>query len=175
MQKAVKQATEMAESNFKAVTATSDTLYQFLNDNGDHIIQVANTGATVLALLARFAPEYPCLLQGLADSEPPLEQAFGGAMRPQIDRAVGCDQPNRHRAMAGALRGLQDTRMPMLLALTGYWIFGFGTSVVLGFRTPLAGLGVWIGLAVGLVVVAGLLLVRWVRREGLGLVPAYPD
>ncbi len=77
--------------------------------------------------------------------------------------------------MAGALRGLQDTRMPMLLALTGYWIFGFGTSVVLGFRTPLAGLGVWIGLAVGLVVVAGLLLVRWVRRERLGLVPAYAD
>ena len=73
--------------------------------------------------------------------------------------------------MAGALRGLQDTRMPMLLALTGYWLFGFGTSALLGFFTPLAGLGVWIGLAVGLVVVAALLLTRWLRRERLGLVP----
>ena len=73
--------------------------------------------------------------------------------------------------MAGALRGLQDTRVPMLLALTGYWLFGFGTSALLGFFTPLAGLGVWIGLAVGLVVVAALLLTRWLRRERLGLVP----
>ncbi len=77
--------------------------------------------------------------------------------------------------MAGALRGLQDTRVPMLLALAGYWLFGFGTSVLLGFFTPLAGLGVWIGLAVGLVVVAALLLNRWLRREALGLVPDWAD
>jgi MATE family multidrug resistance protein len=75
--------------------------------------------------------------------------------------------------MSGALRGLQDTRVPMLLALAGYWIFGFGTSAILAFRTPLGGLGVWIGLAVGLVVVAALLLVRWLRRERLGLVPEW--
>lgn len=73
--------------------------------------------------------------------------------------------------MAGALRGLQDTRVPMLLALAGYWIAGFGTSAVLGFATPLAGLGVWTGLAVGLVVVAALLWHRWSRRAALGLLP----
>ena len=74
--------------------------------------------------------------------------------------------------LAGALRGLQDTRTPMVLALVGYWIFGFGTSVLLGFLTPLSGLGVWLGLAMGLVVVAGLLLHRWHARERLGLLPA---
>ena len=73
--------------------------------------------------------------------------------------------------LAGALRGLQDTRMPMVLALVGYWIFGFGTSVLFGFFTPLSGLGVWLGLAVGLVVVTGLLLWRWRARERLGLLP----
>lgn len=73
--------------------------------------------------------------------------------------------------LAGALRGLQDTRMPMLLALTGYWLFGFVTSIVLGFFTPWRGLGVWIGLAVGLVVVAVLLWRRWQRRAALGLLP----
>ncbi len=73
---------------------------------------------------------------------------------------------------AGALRGLQDTRMPMVLALFGYWLPGFGTAIILGFFTPLSGLGVWIGLAIGLVVVAGLLLWRWGWRERLGLVPA---
>ena len=71
---------------------------------------------------------------------------------------------------AGALRGLQDTRMPMVFALFGYWIPGFGTAVWLGFFTPLAGLGVWIGLAVGLIAVALLMLQRWARRERLGLV-----
>ena len=71
--------------------------------------------------------------------------------------------------LAGALRGLQDTRVPMVLALLGYWIFGFGTSVLLGFFTPLSGLGVWLGLAMGLIVVAALLLRRWHARERLGL------
>lgn len=70
---------------------------------------------------------------------------------------------------AGALRGLQDTRMPMAIALFGYWLPGFGLSLGLGLFTPLGGLGVWIGLAVGLVVVAALLLRRWQRRDALGL------
>ena len=75
-------------------------------------------------------------------------------------------------AAAGALRGLQDTRVPMALALFGYWIAGFGTAVVLGFATPLSGVGVWIGLAIGLVVVSALLLWRWHRREALRLLDA---
>jgi putative MATE family efflux protein len=72
---------------------------------------------------------------------------------------------------AGALRGLQDTRVPMLFAGFGYWVAGFGTALVLGFRTPLAGQGIWIGLATGLAVVSALMLRRWSRRELLGLVP----
>ncbi|MFN5779662.1 MAG: MATE family efflux transporter [Novosphingobium sp.] len=74
--------------------------------------------------------------------------------------------------LAGALRGLQDTRVPMQLALFGYWLVGFATSVVLGFFTPLSGTGVWLGLAVGLVVVSILLGWRWLQRERLGLLPA---
>jgi MATE family multidrug resistance protein len=72
---------------------------------------------------------------------------------------------------AGALRGLQDTRIPLVIALFGYWAVGFTTSVWLGFYTPLAGVGVWIGLALGLVAAAMLLTWRWHRREALGLVP----
>ncbi len=72
---------------------------------------------------------------------------------------------------AGALRGLQDTRMPLLIALFGYWMIGFVVAIWLGFYTPLEGTGVWIGLAVGLVAVAALLSWRWHRREALGLLP----
>ncbi len=72
---------------------------------------------------------------------------------------------------AGALRGLQDTRTPMFIALFGYWVAGYGTSIYLGFWTPYAGVGVWIGLAVGLLVAAILLMARWRFRAALGLLP----
>lgn len=75
---------------------------------------------------------------------------------------------------AGVLRGLQDTRVPMIVAAAGYWLAGFGTAVVLAFRFGWGGVGVWVGLLVGLVVVSGLLLWRWAARERLGLLPAQP-
>ncbi|MCC7393532.1 MAG: MATE family efflux transporter [Sphingomonadaceae bacterium] len=62
---------------------------------------------------------------------------------------------------ASALRGVQDTRVPMMIAITGYWAGGYAAAIWLGFWTPLAGQGVWIGLAVGLVIVAAALLIRW--------------
>lgn len=73
---------------------------------------------------------------------------------------------------AGLLRGVQDTSIPMRYALFGYWLPGLMTCVGLGFYTPLKGLGVWIGLAMGLLFVASLMLWRWSRRERLGLVIA---
>ena len=75
---------------------------------------------------------------------------------------------------AGVLRGVQDTRVPMLVALFGYWVVGFGTAAVLGFGTALAGTGIWIGLAAGLLVVSVLLLWRWSARERLGLLIPRP-
>jgi MATE family multidrug resistance protein len=70
---------------------------------------------------------------------------------------------------AGVLRGIQDTRMPMIFALVGYWVIGIGVGVILAFPLGLKGLGIWLGLASGLGVVALLLLVRWTMRERLGL------
>lgn len=73
---------------------------------------------------------------------------------------------------AGVLRGLQDTRWPMLYALFGYWVVGLGVGTALAFPLKLEGLGIWIGLASGLAVVAVLMVWRWSRREALGLVAA---
>ena len=70
---------------------------------------------------------------------------------------------------AGALRGLQDARVPMLIAIFSYWVPGAAVSIGLGLFTPLAGLGIWLGLLVSLVIVAALLITRWHRRERLGL------
>ena len=75
---------------------------------------------------------------------------------------------------AGSLRGLQDTRMPMIIAGFGYWVAGFGTAIVLGFRAKWEGVGIWVGLAVGLFVVSGMLVARWSMRERLGLLSHAP-
>ncbi|MBS0640788.1 MAG: MATE family efflux transporter [Proteobacteria bacterium] len=72
---------------------------------------------------------------------------------------------------AGILRGLHDTRMPMLFALLGYWAIGLPLSASLAFAAGLGGVGIWIGLAIGLAIVAVLMLGRWYFREALGLVP----
>lgn len=62
---------------------------------------------------------------------------------------------------AGALRGLKDTAVPMLLAGFGYWVAGLPLGLLLAFPLQLGPLGVWIGLAVGLFLVAGLMAARW--------------
>jgi len=72
---------------------------------------------------------------------------------------------------AGMLRGLHDTRVPMVFALFGYWAIGLGVGVALAFAMDWRGIGIWTGLAVGLGVVAALMLWRWVRRDKLSLLP----
>src|SRR5271170_649832 len=71
-------------------------------------------------------------------------------------------------ALAGMLRGVHDSRWPMVMAMTGYWAIGMPTGLALGFLTPLRGLGLWIGLAIGLAAVALLLLARWRGKERRG-------
>jgi MATE family multidrug resistance protein len=70
---------------------------------------------------------------------------------------------------AGILRGLHDTRVPMIFTFIGYWLIGIGVGVWLAFRAGWGGVGIWTGLAIGLAIVAVLMLWRWVRREKLGL------
>jgi MATE family multidrug resistance protein len=70
---------------------------------------------------------------------------------------------------AGMLRGLHDTRWPLLFALVGYWVVGLGIGVWLAFGRDWRGVGIWVGLASGLAAVAALMLLRWIMRNRLGL------
>ena len=70
---------------------------------------------------------------------------------------------------AGMLRGLHDTRWPLMFALVGYWIVGLGVGSWLAFARDWNGVGIWVGLATGLAVVAALMLARWVMRSRLRL------
>lgn len=71
---------------------------------------------------------------------------------------------------AGALRGLKDATIPMLFAGLGYWLIGIPLGAALAFWSHLAGQGIWIALAVGLGVVACLMVGRWSLRHRLRLV-----
>jgi MATE family multidrug resistance protein len=62
---------------------------------------------------------------------------------------------------AGSLRGMSDTRIPMLMSAFGYWAIGFVASCLLGFSVGLGAVGVWIGLSLGTAVYATLLVTRF--------------
>ncbi|WP_347341524.1 MATE family efflux transporter [Bradyrhizobium pachyrhizi] len=61
---------------------------------------------------------------------------------------------------AGGLRGLGDTRVPLFFAGIAYWLIGLSVSDVLGLKTGLGAIGIWIGLSIGKAVYAALLAIR---------------
>ncbi|MBF2025552.1 MAG: MATE family efflux transporter [Oscillatoriales cyanobacterium C42_A2020_001] len=65
---------------------------------------------------------------------------------------------------AGALRGLKDTQVPLLLAMTAYWGVGLPSGILLSRQFQLDGVGLWWGLAIGLTVTAIALPLRFERR-----------
>lgn len=63
----------------------------------------------------------------------------------------------------GALRGLGETRFPMFINFAGYWIFGLPCAALLCFVLKWGLSGLWTGLTISLILIAMLLITRWVR------------
>lgn len=61
----------------------------------------------------------------------------------------------------GALRGLQDVKVPMYITFIAYWVIGFPISIYLGIYTGLGATGIWIGLLAGLTAAALFLFIRF--------------
>ncbi|HBK82126.1 MAG TPA: MATE family efflux transporter, partial [Flavobacterium sp.] len=61
----------------------------------------------------------------------------------------------------GALRGLQDVKIPMYITFLSYWVIGFPISIYLGLYTHLKAVGIWIGLLAGLTAAALFLYLRF--------------
>ena len=70
----------------------------------------------------------------------------------------------------GSLRGMKDTRIPLLFAAISYWLIGFASAYGLAFWTPLGAVGVWIGLSCGTTIYAILVVLRF-RLLASRLVP----
>ncbi|MBY0135231.1 MATE family efflux transporter [Paracoccus yeei] len=68
----------------------------------------------------------------------------------------------------GLLRGVQDTRVPMILAAISYWVVGMPVAYALAFVLGLGPAGLWLGLVVGLSFAAVLLMRRFWRGFARG-------
>jgi len=66
--------------------------------------------------------------------------------------------------VTGVLRGIGETRMPMIINIIGHWMLGLPVGYLLCFRQQWGVLGLWIGLSVGLVFTAFVLTVVWWQR-----------
>jgi MATE family multidrug resistance protein len=64
-------------------------------------------------------------------------------------------------AILGALRGMQDVKIPTLMTFVAYWIIGFPICFYLGLYTPLKSTGIWIGLLISLVSASIMLFLRF--------------
>ncbi|MGL4313575.1 MAG: MATE family efflux transporter [Sphingomonas sp.] len=130
------------------------------------------TGIGVMALTAMLLWLAPMLLVGIYLDVGDPANAVTVALAVKLLAVAALFQllDGAQVVTAGALRGLQDTRWPMIIAGLGYWLGGFGTAVLLGFVAHWGAVGVWLGLAFGLAAVALPLLWRWSRRDRWGLV-----
>ena len=61
----------------------------------------------------------------------------------------------------GALRGMQDVKIPTIITFVSYWLIGFPISFYLGIYTPLKSTGIWIGLLISLVCASIMLYLRF--------------
>jgi MATE family multidrug resistance protein len=130
-------------------------------------------GVGFMAVMALFIWMFPDELIGLfLERDAANERVIGLAVSFLAVAAAFQIFDGAQVVAAGMLRGLHDTRVPMLFALLGYWVVGIGVGVWLAFGRDWQGVGIWTGLAAGLAFVAALMIARWTMRRRLGLAPS---
>ena len=75
---------------------------------------------------------------------------------------------------AGSLRGLNDTRVPLVFAAVSFWLIGFTGCWIFGFTLGLGAYGIWVGLSVGIAAYAVLLIWRFQLLTARHYLPAIP-
>ena len=138
------------------------------------MLKVASQAATVLSLAASATTivlflTMPEFLVGLfvdpLDPQAPAILAVGASL---LAVAALFQFVDSGQVMAlGMLRGVQDTRVPMIIAVVSYWLVGLPVSYCFGFAFRLEAIGIWLGLTVGLACACVAMQFRfWTRYVG---------
>ncbi len=131
-----------------------------LRDGAKVVLGLSAVFALVTVIIMLVWPE--TLISLFLDPEEPDRAAVIGVGVGLLAAAALFQFMDAGQVMAlGLLRGVQDTRAPMIIATISYWIIGVPVSYVFGFTLGGGGVGIWLGLAVGLALAAVLLLIRF--------------
>jgi len=128
--------------------------------------------AGMAVIIAAFRHAIPLLFLGDATADTGATAALAGTLLALGSTFFVVD--GIQTIAAGALRGLNDTRVPMLFAVASFWLVGFATSYTLAFPIRLEAVGIWIGFSVGLGLYAALLVWRFNVLTRRGYLPAVP-
>ncbi len=115
--------------------------------------------ALTIALLIGFREELVGLFVGPDDPMRPVIILLGAQL---LIVAAIFQLADAAQVMAlGLLRGVQDTRIPMIYAVVSYWLVGIPFAYVFGFTLDWGAIGIWWGLVVGLVLAGALMIWRF--------------
>lgn len=130
----------------------------------DAMIIAGNTGIllsiSIMSASAIMFMSIPTLLVSIYTQDLELLKIAGGLL---FFAAVFQFSDGLQVACAGCLRGLKDTKIPMIITAIAYWLVGFPTGYYLAEYQEYGINGYWIGLITGLSVAAILLLQRWFK------------
>ncbi len=139
-----------------------------LRDGGKVVIGVSFVLALSTVVLFLALPE--AIIGAFMDPEEPQRDAVLALGVGLLAAAALFQLVDAAQVLAlGLLRGIQDTKVPMLIAAVSYWVIGVPASYLLGFTFGLEGIGIWLGLAIGLSCAGLLLMLRfWGRARAWG-------
>jgi phospholipid/cholesterol/gamma-HCH transport system substrate-binding protein len=109
---------QQLKRTFTVVSSSSNTVAQFLETNEANLIQLASTSRPVLGVFARFSPEYPCLLNGLARYDPIDSAAWTNHGHPGLQLNISITFPPRNPYVPGDQPQYASTNGPDCRGLT---------------------------------------------------------
>ena len=130
--------------------------------------------AVMVLVIVAFRHDIPLLFLGTASSTAEAEATVALAATLLAFGSTFFVVDGVQTIAAGALRGLNDTRVPLLFAAMSFWVVGFATSYTLAFLARMEAVGIWIGFTVGLGLYALLLVWRFNALTRRGYMPATP-
>jgi MATE family multidrug resistance protein len=124
------------------------------------------SGAMVVATMTAFLALPELLIGAFLDPADPLRPVIIGIGVGLLAVAALFQLADAAQVMAlGLLRGVQDTRVPMIYAVVSYWGVGVPAAYVFGFVLGWGGQGIWLGLVVGLALAGATMMTRFWRGQ----------